>query len=222
MSNGLNGTPIGCGPEGTVSQHADIVNRLESMAGSYTSAERSDTLRKAGRTIMALERENADLRHDIERHIAIASSECPERSTETERLLHVLNPRRWTEEMNRAWHTAIPDVFLAFARLRDIATGGNEAEQMGGESTRSSSVCTCGSDCVPGPWHGTECPSYNDARGSEPHSGRGGFTDAENKSPRSGDGYYKGHRFDCGLLIEGGGMECTCGKTDEYRGGTPK
>lgn len=33
---------------------------------------------------------------------------------EIERLQRCMNPRRWTPEMDRAWHRAIPDVAAAF------------------------------------------------------------------------------------------------------------
>lgn len=49
-------TPLGCGPEGTVSQYAELLNTLESMAGSYTTPRHRDALREAGRTIMRLEK----------------------------------------------------------------------------------------------------------------------------------------------------------------------
>jgi hypothetical protein len=32
-----------------------------------------------------------------------------------------LNPRLWTKEMDKAWHTSIPNTMLAFERLRDTA-----------------------------------------------------------------------------------------------------
>ena len=52
-------TPLGCGPEGSVSQFADLLNTLEDMAGSYAYAVRREELRAAGRAIMRLERELA-------------------------------------------------------------------------------------------------------------------------------------------------------------------
>lgn len=39
-----------------------------------------------------------------------------------------LNPRRWTAEMNKAWHTTIPDTAKAFERLREIATTPDSAD----------------------------------------------------------------------------------------------
>lgn len=60
-------TPLGCGPEGAVSDHADLLNALEDMAGSYAYAVRKPVLREAGRTIMALERKCNELREEMER-----------------------------------------------------------------------------------------------------------------------------------------------------------
>lgn len=55
----LRETPLGSGPEGAVSKHADLLNDLEDMAGSYAYAVRRETLRRAGRVICDLEREHA-------------------------------------------------------------------------------------------------------------------------------------------------------------------
>ena len=51
--------PLGCGPEGSVSKYADLLNDLEDMAGSYAYAVRREVLRGAGRTICQLERDLA-------------------------------------------------------------------------------------------------------------------------------------------------------------------
>lgn len=91
-------TPLGCGTEGPVSQHADLLNTLEDMAGSGAYAVRKGVLRDAGRTIMSLERElaeakerfgalarkeqavgldNINLRYEVERQ-KVCISEAPE------------------------------------------------------------------------------------------------------------------------------------------------
>jgi hypothetical protein len=48
-----------------VSQHADLLNDIETMAGSYTNADRQGVLRSAGRTLLRLERELAEARRCI-------------------------------------------------------------------------------------------------------------------------------------------------------------
>lgn len=75
----MSDTPIGCGPEGTVSKYADIVNTLETMAGSYAYAVRKGELREAARTIMAMDRENAALREFAERILANARTLAEDR-----------------------------------------------------------------------------------------------------------------------------------------------
>lgn len=55
----LDNVPIGCGPEGTVTKYDDLVNTLETMAGSYGFEHNRATLRRAARTIMDLERQLA-------------------------------------------------------------------------------------------------------------------------------------------------------------------
>lgn len=51
----LSQLPIGCGPEGSVSQHADTINDLETLAGSYGTCKDKAVLRGAARLIMRLE-----------------------------------------------------------------------------------------------------------------------------------------------------------------------
>lgn len=78
----MNDLPIGCGPEGTVSKHADIVNTLETMAGSYAYAARKGELREAARTIMRLERELADLYEGRDYECGIEHDENKKRRAE--------------------------------------------------------------------------------------------------------------------------------------------
>lgn len=60
-----------------------------------------------------------------------------------------LTPRRWTREMNEAWHRAIPDVETAFAKLRELAK--NLAAAGGSTASRSSGAeesVVAGPGCV--------------------------------------------------------------------------
>ena len=44
---------------------------------------------------------------------------------QNERLADALNPRRWTAEMSKAWHAALPDTHKAFDDLRNAAVTPN-------------------------------------------------------------------------------------------------
>jgi hypothetical protein len=39
----------------------------------------------------------------------------------------ILDPRKWTNEINDAWHNSIPDVVAGFAALRALTQGCTEA-----------------------------------------------------------------------------------------------
>ncbi len=40
---------------------------------------------------------------------------------ENRRLKQALTPRAWSNEMDSAWHTTIPDMYNAFSKLLDLA-----------------------------------------------------------------------------------------------------
>lgn len=60
LTQDLSDVPLGCGPEGFVSEFADTLNALETLAGSYGNAEKRVVLRSAARIIMRLESKLGD------------------------------------------------------------------------------------------------------------------------------------------------------------------